>query len=206
MAVQIFEELLVGGCHRDLVIEPQLCRRPERRQIFHRRAEYLDVGRMQFRPALQCGEALPPALAVGLFARAAVGGEHAACSGWRSSRWLARRRAGNPCPRAAPVRRRRDRAFAPTPRYRSSPGRSGSGRDCRAPSRAAARRRGSIPACRPASSDRSATAECGRACRPNRRAPAPRRSCRRRLRPRPRAGRARRTASRAGRPWDAAPR
>src|SRR6478736_2923399 len=74
---QIFEELLVGSCHGDLVIESQFCRGAERRQILHRGAEYLDVSRMRFRPPLQRSQALPPALTVGFFTRVPVGCEYA---------------------------------------------------------------------------------------------------------------------------------
>src|SRR5262249_45366895 len=77
MAVQIFEELLVRSGYGDLMVEPQLGRWCERRQILHRRAEDPDVGRMRFRPALERSKAPPPALAVGFFGRRAVGSEQA---------------------------------------------------------------------------------------------------------------------------------
>src|SRR2546430_16241144 len=64
MTAGVFKKLFLGGCDRDLVIEPQLGGRSQRRKIFHRRAKDADVGWMRFRPTLECGNPLPPALPV----------------------------------------------------------------------------------------------------------------------------------------------
>ena len=52
MTIHIFEKLFVGAGDGDLVVEPQFCGRPERRQIFHGGAENPDMGRMRFQPSV----------------------------------------------------------------------------------------------------------------------------------------------------------
>src|SRR5215831_2943743 len=77
MAIQIFEELFARRGHRYLVIEPELGRRSQFREISHRRTKYADMGRVRFRPPLQRRKALPPALAVGFLADRAIPAKHA---------------------------------------------------------------------------------------------------------------------------------
>ena len=71
---------------RDLVIEAQLRGRPKLHQIFHRRTEDRDMGRMRFRPALERRRGSSTSSCRRTSRPAARRGRRPSCSGWRSSR------------------------------------------------------------------------------------------------------------------------